>query len=228
ILSIAKEIVRQIHLLPSWVKKTSGIQLGDAESNTSLSREAKALRNAALRAHDPFKLILEDIPEIFGLKNDSDSKIDELTARLREALDDLNAQHGFLIDAYRVIIKREIGAEFDDSLAQRCEVVAQSAHRPAVKEFAQRLQRFAEAPNSENLVPVMSTAMGVAERNWTDKHINIGLHEVHNLCRQFRREESFSRMSKSTATRTLGLLLSEPNGELKELEGHIANIGRAT
>lgn len=35
-------------------------------------------------------------------------------------------------------------------------------------------------------------------------------------------------MSKSTATRTLGLLLSEPNGELKELEGHIANIGRAT
>ncbi|MBG22133.1 MAG: hypothetical protein CMF22_01565 [Idiomarinaceae bacterium] len=228
ILSLAKEIVRQVHLLPSWVKKTSGIQLGDMDNDSSLSREAKSIRNAALRANDPFKLILEDIPEIFGLKDKANGNIDELTVRLRQALDELSAQHGFLIDAYRVIIKREIGAKFDDALAYRCENVAKSAHRPAVKEFAQRLQRFAKSPTNDNLVPVMSTAMGVAERNWTDKHINIGLHEVHNLCRQFRREESFSRMSKSAATKTLGLLLSEPNGELKELEGHISNVDRAT
>ncbi|MDN7124866.1 hypothetical protein J6I90_08225 [Pseudidiomarina sp. 1APP75-32.1] len=224
ILSLAKEIVRQVHLLPSWVKKTSGIQLGETTSSYSLSREAKALRNAALRANDPFKLILEDIPDIFGLNSDDSKQINKLTVRLREALDDLSAQHGFLLDAYRVIIKREIGAEFDSALAQRCKIVAQSAHRPGVKEFAQRLQRFAVSPSNENLIPVMSTAMGVAERNWSDKHINIGLHEVHNFCRQFRREESFTRISTVAATRTLALVLSEPNGEMSELEGHIADV----
>lgn len=224
ILSLAKEIVRQIHLLPTWVKKTSGIQFDEEATNCNLSREAKALRNAALRANDPFKLILDDIPEIFGLKGNDEAKVDGLTVGLRQALDDLNAQQGFLLDAFRVIIKQEVGADFDDALVQRCKVVTQSAHKPAVKEFAQRLKRFAERPSNENLIPVMSTAMGVAERNWTDKHINIGLHEIHNLCRQFRREESFSRMSKSTATRTVGLLLSEPNGELRELEGHIASL----
>ncbi|MGV2839071.1 hypothetical protein [Vibrio cyclitrophicus] len=225
ILSLAKEIVRQIHLLPSWVKKTSGLKFNPEDTKSaSLSKEAKALRNAALRANDPFKLVLEDIPDIFHLKNDKAAQVDALPAQLKTALNELNGQHTFLLDAFRVIIKREIGAEFDSQLARRCQAVAASAHRPGVKEFAQRLGRYSKAQNESNFVLVMSTAMGVAERNWTDKHISIGLHEIYNLCRQFRREESFNRMSQSSATKTFGLILSETDGTVEELEGHVAKI----
>lgn len=227
ILALAKEIVRIMHLLPSWVKKTSGISFSAGTKGLKISKEAKALRNAALRANDPYKLILEDIPSIFNPHAslvDLDSGIISLTSKLRDAIDELNGQNALLIDAFKTIVKRELSADFDSKLGKRSVSVASSAHRPAVKEFAQRLSRFAQQPTDENFVWVISTAMGVAERNWTDKHISNGLHEIYNLCRQFRREESFTRMSKSESAKTFGLISSADDGSLVELEGHVANI----
>lgn len=224
ILTLAKEIVRIVHLLPSWVKKTSGLAIGGENANLSLSKEAKALRNAALRANDPYKLILEEIPQIFGVKNSKKSNVDELASQLKRALEELKEQHTLLLEVFKKIIIRELGSDFSTELSKRCKVVSKSAHRPAVKEFSQRLEKHISDDNDITLAFVISTAMGVTERNWTDKHINIGLHEIYNLCRQFRREESFNRMSKSAATKTFGLILSEPSGATMELEGHITDV----
>lgn len=224
ILSLAKEIVRIVHMLPSWVKKTSGLETLGENTNLRLSKEAKALRNSALRANDPFKLILDDIPQIFGLKKTKQPNVDTLTSQLRNALDELKEQHALLLDVFKQVIVRELGSNFDKNLSKRCRLVSSSAHRPAVKEFAQRLEKYINEQSDTNLAFVISTAMGVAERNWTDKHINIGMHEIYNLCRQFRREESFNRMSKSVATKTFGVILSEVDGAILELEGHISDV----
>src|SRR5690606_28788938 len=126
-------------------------------------------RNAALRANDPYKLILEDIPQIFGLKKDKGAGVDKLSSQLRDALNNLNEQHKLLLDAFKITISRELGCDFNRNLSLRSKVVAKSAHRPAVKEFAQRLEKFIKDQSETNLAFVISTAMGVAERNWTDK-----------------------------------------------------------
>lgn len=227
LLALAKEIVRIVHMLPSWVKKTSGVIFSNDHKGFELSREAKALRNAALRANDPYKLVLEDIPNIFNSSATPDvasSGINKLANKLRDSIDELNSQHFLLLDAFKTIIHRELSADFDEKLVSRSATVAKSAHRPAVKEFAQRLLKYAGNPNDDNFVWVISTAMGVAERNWTDKHISNGLHVIYNLCRQFRREESFNRMSKAESVKTYGLISSAEDGSLFELEGHVASL----
>lgn len=230
LLALAKEIVRIVHLLPSWVKKTSGILLSNDDDGLKLSKEAKSLRNAALRANDPYKLILEDIPAIFGAnatQSDARNDINRLSAQLKEAIEELNSQHRLLLNTLESIVRRELSTEFDESLKIRSTAVAKSAHRPAVKEFAQRLAKFANEPTDSNFVWVISTVMGVAERNWTDKHISNGLHEIYNLCRQFRREESFSRMSKAESAKTYGLISSDEKGGLVELEGHVTKVDKS-
>lgn len=229
LLSLAKQIVNKIHLLPSWVKKTSGNIFTDKSSNLHLSKEAKSLRNSALRANDPYKLILEDIPSIFEIDNQqpNNNGIDELTRKLADAINELGNQHYLLLDGFKTIILRELGADFDEALANRSASVSQSAHRPAIKEFASRLTDYVTTQDTASFERLISTALGATERNWTDKHIRNGLHEVYNLCRQFRREESFSRMSKAISSKTIGLITSDSKGNYMELEGHIANAGSA-
>lgn len=225
ILSLAKQIVNKIHLLPSWVKKTSGNVFTDKSSNLHLSKEAKALRNSALRANDPYKLILEDIPSIFASdgRQVDNTDVDEMTKKLADAINELSNQHYLLLEGFKTIILRELGADFDGLLAKRSASVAKSAHRPAIKEFASRLTDYVQSRSTVSFERLISTALGAAERNWTDKHIRNGLHEVYNLCRQFRREESFNRMSKAISSKTIGLISVDSKGNYVELEGHIAN-----
>jgi len=223
LLELAKHIVKIIHTLPSWVKKTSGEAFVGETTGFQLSKEAKALRNSALRANDPYKLVLEDIPNIFkvtvGAKSTT-KNIEVLSSKLKSAIDELTSQHKLLIDGFMTIVSQELSAEFDLLLALRCDEVAKTAHRPAIKEFASRLAGFIRGKSSFEWV--VSAALGTAERNWTDKHIHNGLHEIYNLCRQFRREESFSKMTKSVNATSIGLITTNNNGAYIELEGHIA------
>lgn len=225
LLELAKHIVHIVHTLPVWVRKTSGNVFSDESYSFQLSQEAKALRNSALRANDPYKLILEDIPKIFKsstIDQDDLSGIDELSSKLRAALDELISQHEFLIDGFKKILRRELSSDFDESLVKRSNEVAKNAHRPVIKEFAQRLSGFIQERNDFEWV--ISTALGTAERNWTDKHISDGLYEIYNLCRQFRREESFNRMTKVVNARSVGLITTDNTGTYVEFEGHIASI----
>ena len=102
--------------------------------------------------------------------------------------------------------------------------MAKNAHRPAVKEFAKRLSGFIQGDNSFEWV--ISTALGTAERFWTDKHISEGLYEIYSLCRQFRREESFNRMTHVVNAKSVGLITTDNSGAYVEFEGHIANVSR--
>lgn len=225
LLELAQHIVQIIHTLPAWVKKTSGHVFVDENASFQLSGESKALRNSAIRANDPYKLILEDIPTIFNLSIDNRNEIsntDELSTKLKAALDELVSQHDFLINGFKKIIKRELSSDFNEALIDRSNEVAKSAHRPAIKEFAKRLSGFIQGSN--DFETLISTALGVAERNWTDKHISNGLYEVYNLCRQFRREESFNRMTKVVDAKSVGLITSDNSGSYTELEGHITNV----
>lgn len=223
LLELAKHIVKLIHTLPPWVKKTSGHLFDCEDKSVELSKEAKALRNSVLRANDPYKLVLEDIPEIFNIPNKgqgSEESIDELSVRLKSAIDELTSQHTLLVDAFKQIIRQELSGSFDQALAKRSERVAKAAHRPSIKEFASRLTGYINNKNSFEWV--VSTALGAAERSWTDKHINNGLHEIYNLCRQFRREETFTKLTSKTSAKPVGLITTDETGALVELEGHIS------
>ncbi|RUO71244.1 ATP-binding protein [Pseudidiomarina salinarum] len=223
LLELAKHIVKLIHTLPPWVKKTSGQLFESEERGVELSKEAKALRNSVLRANDPYKLVLEDIPAIFDVSGNNESSkesINELSIRLKSAIDELMSQHTLLIDAFKQVVRQELDGEFDQELASRSFRVANAAHRPTIREFSTRLNGYINGKNSFEWI--VSTALGAAERSWTDKHISNGLHEIYNLCRQFRREETFSKLTSTTSAKSVGLITTDKAGGLVELEGHIS------
>lgn len=216
ILAIAKHIVKIVHTLPTWVKKTSG----DSFGSNGLTQEAKDFRNRVLAANDPYKLILEDLPNIFNLKKDEADLDNKLSHCLKTAVEDLSAQHDMLINGFKNILLEGLGAEaIDERLMQRCEVVASIAQRPNVKEFATRLLSFINS--NSTFEDIISLAAGVPQRNWTDKHLRNGLDELQTLCTQFRRIESFSSLGHVKDSKPLSFVTADKSGKHYEYSSYV-------
>ncbi|SMN00681.1 FIG01060185: hypothetical protein [uncultured Candidatus Thioglobus sp.] len=219
VLGIAKHIVKIVHTLPAWVKKTSGESFFQANQANGLTKEARTFRNKVISANDPYKLILDDLPNVFELNID-DKKLDERLAYcLKAAINDLSAQHDMLLSGFKQIITSQLAAEFDDDLISRCEQVVTAAQRPSIKELATRLIKFIRGKATFELV--INLATGVPERNWTDKHLRNGLDELQNLCTQFRRIESFNNINGNPTTQPVALITTDSNGKYKEYSGFI-------
>ena len=218
ILNIAKHIVKIIHSLKPWVKKTSGDSFIDG-SKLGLTNEARAFRNEVLRANDPYKLILESLPSIFAVDSSRANSKEVLAKKLKSAIEGLSSQHEMLTGGFKQIVIEQLGSELDESLKRRCENVEKVSQRPSVKEFATRLIKFINGKLDFEMVIV--TAAGAPESNWTDRHIRNALDEIQNLCIQFMRIESFSRYNDVVISRPYALITKAGSGEHKEYEMHL-------
>lgn len=218
ILAIARHLVKIVHTLKPWVKKTSGDSFID-KSKPGLTAEARAFRNEVLRANDPYKLILESLPTIFEVDIEKNDSKDLLSHKLKTALDDLTSQHDMLISGFQQIIKDLLGSELNDELSRRCENVQNASQRPRVSQFAERLSKFIQ--NKIEFEMVIVTAAGAPERNWTDSHIRNALDEVQNLCVQFRRIESFSKLNKASTSKPMSVMTRNELGEDEEYEVYL-------
>jgi hypothetical protein len=201
--------------LPTWVKKTSGESFVD-KSKVGLTEEARAFRNEVLRANDPYKLILESLPAIFKVNIANKNNKELIAYKLKTAIDDLSSQHEMLVNGFKQIILEYMGGHFDNDLLERCKNVEKASNRPPVSQFAERLGKFVSGAAKFELVIV--TAAGAPEKNWTDRHIRNALDEIQNLCVQFRRIESFSRMTESKTSKPVSLMTKSDTGEDEEYE----------
>jgi energy-coupling factor transporter ATP-binding protein EcfA2 len=218
ILNIAKHIVGIVHKLPAWVKKTSGESFHENQQN-GLTKEARDFRNKVIGANDPYKLILEDLPAVFGFKHDDPSLEDQLGYKLRTAIEDLSAQNGILYNGFKQIVISTLGEEFNDTLKKRCEFVESVAKRPNVKELARRIALSIQDDTKFEFV--INLATGAPERNWTDKHLRNGLDELKNLCVQFRRIESFGSLQTKGSSKPLAFITTDSHGNHLEFGGFI-------
>jgi hypothetical protein len=224
ILEIAKHIVGIVHKLPAWVKKTSGESFVD-KSKVGLTEEARAFRNEVLRANDPYKLILESLPTIFKIEIANKNSKELIAHKLKTAIDDLSSQHEMLVTGFKQIILEHMGGDFDSELVLRCQNVEKASKRPSVSQFANRLEKFINGSAQFELVIV--TAAGAPEKNWTDRHIRNASDEIQNLCVQFRRIESFSKMTGSKTSKPVSLMTKSDTGEDEEYEIYL-KVGMET
>lgn len=219
VLGIAKHIVKIVHSLPTWVKKTSGESFTPSDSSSGLTKAARSFRNRVLAANDPYKLILEDLPDIFNLDKDAKDADKILAHSLKTAIEDLSAQHDMLLSGYKQIIMTNLAADLDSALKERCDLIVLMAQRPKIKELASRLIDYIDGKASFELI--VNLAVATPERNWTDKLLKNGFDELQNLCIQFRRIESFSHISKKSSSRALALITTDSTGQYKEYDGFI-------
>ena len=218
ILATARSLVRQMHALPSWVKRTSGKNLFEVGGEEHLDSLTKRFRDKVLAAKDPYKLILEDIPAVFsGTLN--------LTDGLRETMKGLMEIDSVLSNQFKVTVTSLLDDEAGDSLSARCLAVANSASRPEIENFAKRLKHWSENPTQAQLEEFISLVIGVRKESWTDERISEGYDKVRELCIQFKRYETFTRSLNrgSSNTRPVALIFENARGETLELEQFITN-----
>ncbi|MCZ2723594.1 hypothetical protein O1D97_18755 [Marinomonas sp. 15G1-11] len=218
ILNIAKHIVGIVHKLPTWVKKTSGESFTNSKAN-GLTKQARDFRNKVIAANDPYKLILDDLPAVFGFQKDDPTLEDKLGHNLKTAIEDLSAQHETLLTGFQEVIKNMLGEDFNDQLKERCNFVEKIAKRPKVKDLAKRISQYIEGKAKFEFV--INILTGVPERNWTDKFLRNGFDELQNLCVQFRRIESFGNLQTQGTSKPLSFITTDKNGNHQEFGSFI-------
>jgi hypothetical protein len=213
ILNIAKHIVGIVHKLPTWVKKTSGESF-TSSNESGLTKQARDFRNKVIAANDPYKLVLDDLPAVFGFKQDDPEVEEKLGAYLKTAIEDLSAQHEMLLNGFKQIIINMLGEDFNSVLKARCDIVEKEAKRPKVKDLANRLSQFIDGKSKFEFV--INILTGVPEPKWTDKLLRTGLDELQNLCVQFRRIESFSNFQAKGSSKPIAFITTDDDGNHQE------------
>jgi energy-coupling factor transporter ATP-binding protein EcfA2 len=218
ILATARSLVRQMHALPSWVKRTSGKNLFEIGADEHLDNTTKRFRDKVLSAKDPYKLILEDISAVF-----SDSE--NLTEGLRETMKGLLEIDSVLSSQFKATVIRLLDDEPGETLSARCDAVASTASRPEIENFAKRVKLWSENPTQTRLEELISLVVGVRKESWTDERISEGYDKVRELCIQFKRYETFTRASgrSTSTTRPVSLIFETVEGMTLELEQFISD-----
>lgn len=218
ILSTARSLVRQMHSLPSWVKRTSGKNLFEVGGEEHLDNRTKRFRDKVLAAKDPYKLILEDIPAVF-------SKSENLTQDLRETMKGLLEIDSVLSNQFKVTVSQLLDDEPGEALSARCDAVASTASRPEIENFAKRVRLWSDNPTQTTLDALISLVVGVRKESWTDERISVGYDKARELCIQFKRYETFTRSSSRgcSSIRPVSLIFEGKEGNTIELEQFISD-----
>ena len=125
-LPVAIRILRRVHELPAFVRRTA-----------SLSDSTLAVRGALERAKDPTRLVFEDLPEACGagsfLTNaapDQD-RVRRYAASLQEALRELGGAYDALLRGIQDRVARAFRLRAADAEGRRHELAARSQDAPA-------------------------------------------------------------------------------------------------
>lgn len=189
-LEIARPIAQFVHGLRPWVRRTKG-----------LDPQTLNIRDAILKANDPYKLLFEELPVTCGLDQAhlSDKGVDQLIKILTHAVNELKACYDNLMDDIKTNVFNAIGIDSrsKDSLEllkKRCSVVVGTSGDFRLDAFARRLG-MADSGNKwvEGLA---SLATNKPPRDWTDADIDKANIELFELAKRFHRIELYAQAKR--------------------------------
>lgn len=195
-LTVGRQLVSVATEAPNWVLRTS-----------RLSDTALKVRDLANAAHDPNKFMLDDIPKLFGERQDLESVVDELRTGLLEIA---GAFHAMLADL-RAGMMRDLGAEADgeDSLAERAGRIVGLTGNYRLDAFATRLRDMNEGERA--MEGIASLAANKPPRDWVDRDVDAARIELAALSQDFLRAEGLAHVKGGRPGRTrMAFYISDP------------------
>jgi hypothetical protein len=172
-LDVSRSLVKLAFSLSSWAKRTQ-----------TVSKHAKAVRDILLRASDPNRLLLIDLPTTLGVP------LTEVGTVIEPLLKEL-------LDAYPNMLRRvdRVMAEALDAavgtegeLMERAEPISKFGADLRLQGFAARLMKRTES--LESIEGILSLAANKPPRDWTDLDIESALLAVSDLALAFRKAEA--------------------------------------
>jgi hypothetical protein len=204
-LEVARPLAQFVHGLRPWVRRTKG-----------LDPQTLHIRDAILKANDPYKLLFEELPATCGLDQAhlSDKGVEQLVKILTHAVNELKACYDNLMDDIKTNVFNAIGinSRSEDSLEllkKRCAVVIGTSGDFRLDAFARRLNM---ADSSNKWVEgIASLATNKPPRDWTDADIDKANIELFELAKRFRRIELYAQ-AKRKQPGALSLAMFIENG----------------
>lgn len=172
-LDVSRSLVKLAFSLSSWAKRTQ-----------TVSKHAKAVRDILLRASDPNRLLLIDLPTTLGVP------LTEVGTTIEPLLKEL-------IDAYPNMLRKvdqamtealDAATGDDGELRERAEPISKFGADLRLQGFAARLMKRNES--LESIEGILSLAANKPPRDWTDLDIESALLAVSDLALAFRRAEA--------------------------------------
>jgi len=172
-LDVSRSLVKVAFSLSSWAKRTQRV-----------SKTAKGMRDILLRASDPNRLLMIDLPTLLGVP------LREVGATLEPLLKEL-------LDAYPQMLRRvdqamaeslDAGKGEDIELRERAAPISKFGADLRLQGFAARLMKRDGSLNA--IEGILSLAANKPPRDWTDLDIDSALLAVSDLALAFRRVEA--------------------------------------
>jgi len=172
-LDVSRSLVKLAFSLSSWAKRTQ-----------TVSKYAKAVRDILLRASDPNRLLLIDLPTTLGVP------VTEVGTAIEPLLKEL-------IDAYPNMLRRvdqamaealDAATDEEGELRERAEPISKFGADLRLQGFAARLMKRNES--LESIEGILSLAANKPPRDWTDLDIESALLAVSDLALAFRKAEA--------------------------------------
>ncbi|UVC19383.1 ATP-binding protein (plasmid) [Mesorhizobium onobrychidis] len=196
-LAIGRQLVAVVLATPTWTRRTSRIGLA-----------ATKVRDLALAAHDPNKLLLEDLPAIAG----ADATVPKIVALLQEGMRELQTAYGTMLGEINTLLMAELKAS-DAGFA----VLRERARRIIGLTGNYRLDAFATRLSTYNgeldaLEGLASLAANKPPRDWVDRDVDAARVEIAALAQQFLRGEAFAHVGGRRLERfAIAVYMSDPS-----------------
>ncbi|PHJ42774.1 hypothetical protein [Vibrio sp. PID17_43] len=207
VLSLAKSIVRSVHLLSPFTKNTR-----------KLSKSTLQFRDLALKASDPHQFVIEGIPQIFG-------NPETLEQNVADTLIELRSAHAEMLSKFDTNVRVAFGNRDLNELYKQAIEIYQFTTDPGLKTFTERLSEWATDHNSGVKISGLFSALSLtAERNWNDKAVDKALERLTTFASRFEQLSDIMQMN-SYADNT-DLIEKDHSEELRKLQTTIGALSR--
>jgi hypothetical protein len=173
-LEAARGLVAMVLGLSAWTQRTS-----------TLTTEAKAVRDTLLKASDPHKVLFVDLAAVLGTSDG-----DEYVRSLRDPVEELWNAYDSLLRRIESRMLEALDAPLNDlsRLRSRAETLASITGDLRQDAFAARLAKH--DGSQESIEGILSLAANKPPRDWNDRDINSALLEIARFALRFRQSEA--------------------------------------
>ena len=206
-LDVARGLVAIYDGLPSWVQRTQ-----------QLSGNAKKIRHLLKRAHDPNRLIFDDIQDSFGTRLNEDGRDGAagIVLLVREGLAELSSAYPSTLSRILDFLLSELQVPNSSSsslmeLRSRAENVREVAGEYREEAFILRLASF--SGTHQDIESLAGLAIGKLAKDWVDQDIERIMLSIAELARKFLHLEMFAHVKgRNNRRRSLAVIVGNGTG----------------
>lgn len=193
---IARALVSLIDNLNPWVHRTR-----------KLSTETIKFREMIKTAHDPNKLLFDDLPDLLGMDANvpvTAKMLQAMTLKITQALKELVTIYPSLLKELGMLLLDElqVGAASDadiDRLNERAKSIQGASGDFRIDALAARLSTFKQT--HEDIAGIASLAANKPIKDWIDLDVDRAKQEIVSLCNGFKKAELLVRVQGRKANR---------------------------